>query len=530
MERYQQMVYKRIEKTLELWEQSGDIREDELYRFFHNVKGTAGTVGMTDVYEAASVRLEQLSETGHSVLPRSTWKPMLEQLMPSREQPVLKEPEPEPEEETPFILVIDDDVEFIAYAKELLESNGYQALLAMTGEKGIDMFYEFRPKLVILDALMPALNGESVFSRIRDKAVSDFTPIVLLGAGAGLEERISAYEQGAMDFISKPLQQELFFPFLKNRLQLQERIWNSALQDELTGARNRKRLFQDMAVLQEKAKEAAVSFSLILCDLDYFKKINDTYGHSTGDEALRLFVDETEALLGAGESLYRYGGEEFVVIMEDAGPEQAEYRMDQLRERLEQRPLEESGVKLKFSAGISTPEKESFHPEELLEKADQALYYAKRHGRGRTVPYKEGIADAVEQGVVQVIVVDDDEVVRDMLRQYMQRRTEFAGKIVRFRSYPDGAAFLEDNWYRENDYYFLLLDGMMPKLDGIDVLTEVRSSYPKERILVSMLTARKSEAEIARALELGADDYMVKPFRVREVAARMTRLMERVFA
>ncbi|NJP38260.1 GGDEF domain-containing response regulator [Alkalicoccus luteus] len=525
MEKYQKMVYDRIEKTLELWEQSGEIREEELYRFFHNVKGTAGTVGMTDVYETASSRLEDLSETGQTVLLRASWKPMIEELMPSREKPVLKDPEPASEEEAPFILVIDDDVEFIAYVKEMLETNGYQALLAMTGEKGVEMFYEFRPKLVILDASMPKIDGESVFSHIREKAVSDFTPVVLLGSETGLNERISAYEQGAMDFISKPLYQELFFPFLKNRLQLQERIWSSSLQDELTGAKNRKRLFQDMSVLQEKN----ASFSLVLCDLDFFKKINDTYGHSTGDEALRLFVNETEALLGAGENLYRYGGEEFIVIMEDAGPEQAEYRMEQLRERLKERPLE-NGVKLGFSAGVAVPEKESFHPEGLLEKADQALYYAKRHGRARTVHYREGLADAVEQGVVHIIVVDDDEIVRDMLRQYMQRRPELAGKVVRFRSYPDGAAFIEDSWYRENDYYFLLLDGMMPKLDGIDVLTEVRNTYPKDRILVSMLTARKSEAEIARALELGADDYMVKPFRVREVAARMTRLMERVFA
>src|SRR5690606_37506875 len=96
------------------------------------------------------------------------------------------------------------------------------------------------------------------------------------------------------------------------------------------------------------------------------------------------------------------------------------------------------------------------------------------------------------------------------------------------QSYEDGVQFLESTWYVPDEKYVILLDGMMPKLDGIEVLTKVRSDYPDHNIVITMLSARSSEKNIVQALEKGADDYMLKPFNIPEVMARLHRLAKRM--
>ncbi|SDO51614.1 GGDEF domain-containing response regulator [Alkalicoccus daliensis] len=538
MEKYKQMIYSRIESTYEGWLTAEYIREKELYRFFHNIKGTAGTIGMSGIHDTAEEKLNLLAEDSERKWTQKEWKPLLSELLPYAAVEEIEPVEEEKLEETkaepsvPLILIIDDDVEFAAFLKDLMEDNGYQALIALNGEKGIELYYEFSPRLVILDYCLPDADGVELLAQITEKAKHDFTPVIMLSANATQENRIKSYQLGAMDFLSKPIQRELFFPFVENRLALQERIWTSALQDELTGAKNRKFMIGEMKSLKEKMERSEVErFTLMLLDLDHFKKVNDTYGHVIGDEALRHFVRELLKVSGPGDLVCRYGGEEFVLVLPNTTEAEAYRTSERLRTLLEKEAVPGTkDLKIQFSAGLIEVLGEAPHSEEILEKADKALYAAKKSGRNSTLSYHSSMEDSAGKGVVHIIIVDDDIVVRDIIRHYIERRTEMAGKVIRFHSYQDGAAFLEDEWYVEGDYFFLLLDGMMPKIDGIEVLKQVREKYEKENILVAMLTARKGEIEVARALEIGADDYMVKPFRVREVMARMERLMERVFS
>ncbi|WP_181186091.1 GGDEF domain-containing response regulator [Alkalicoccus urumqiensis] len=537
MEKYQRMVFDRIEKAVALWKDKGDVPEVELYRFFHNLKGTAGTVGMQKIHDLAEVQMRELREQSGRVCTPSEWQRLLAPLLPYvQESTVLMEAVEEAavqeadQKDTPLLLVIDDDVEFVTYMKDMLEENGYQALIAMTGEKGVELYYEFTPRLIILDYYLPDGDGVHLLSQMIEKAKQEFTPVVMLSAYAETMERIRAYELGAMDFISKPVNRELFFPFLKNRLAMQERVWNSSLEDELTGVKNRKYITQELASLNGSVERGEIEcYSLVLCDLDYFKKVNDTYGHVAGDKALRYFAQTAESVCRPGDTVSRYGGEEFVLLLPGADEEAAADVTERLRETLSAAHV--PGVEelhLRFSAGIRETRTEK-HDRELLEEADQALYAAKRAGRNQTVLYRPDMEKVRELSTVHVIVIDDDPIVREMLRQYWMRRSTIGQRPLAFHAFEDGAAFLEADWFQEEDYYFLLVDGMMPKVDGIEVLREVRKGYPKDRILVSMLTARSGEQEVARALQTGADDYMLKPFRVREVAARMERLIERVF-
>lgn len=536
MEKYQKMIYERINKTIEQWKNAECIHEEELYRFFHNIKGTAGTIGMKEIHDIAAAQLSLLSETNDKNWSQQEWQPLMNPLLPHFDAVPAEieedtEAETDIERETPLILIIDDDVEFVTFLKDLMEENGYQALIALSGTKGVSLYYEFSPRLVILDYYLPDGDGVEMLEQIIDKAKHDFTPVIMLSSQASAEHKIRAFQLGVTDFISKPIQKKLFFPLVENRLKTQDRIWKSSLQDDLTGAKNRKFMINEMNAMAERLRRSELGcYTLLLCDLDHFKKVNDTYGHLVGDEALRHFVRKTEKVCRPGDVICRYGGEEFLILLPNASSEHAMKITDRIRTGLSSNPVEGTeDLYLRFSAGIETVSSESIHPEIIIEKADRALYAAKKGGRNRAVIYYEALRTTVDKGVVHIIVVDDDAVVRDMMRHYIERRTDIAGKVIRFHSYVDGADFLQDDWFVKEDYYFLLLDGMMPKVDGIEVLTEVRKNYAKDKILISMLTARKGEVEIARALEIGADDYMLKPFRVREVMARMERLMERVF-
>lgn len=129
---------------------------------------------------------------------------------------------------------------------------------------------------------------------------------------------------------------------------------------------------------------------------------------------------------------------------------------------------------------------------------------------------------------LNIIIVDDDSLVRKLITKQFAgwKPEEFDLHIA---EYPEGASFVESDWYKPEENYMILLDGVMPKMDGLEVLNHVRSRYPHDNIIISMLTSRNNEADIVLALKSGADDYIVKPFYAQEVVARVQRLTKRMF-
>lgn len=127
-----------------------------------------------------------------------------------------------------------------------------------------------------------------------------------------------------------------------------------------------------------------------------------------------------------------------------------------------------------------------------------------------------------------IVIVDDDSLVRKLVSKQFAgwKPEEFE---LRIEEYADGASFVESEWYKSEENYMILLDGVMPKMDGLEVLNHVRSNYPHENIIISMLTSRNNESDIVLALKNGADDYIVKPFYAQEVLARVQRLTMRMF-
>jgi diguanylate cyclase (GGDEF)-like protein len=166
------------------------------------------------------------------------------------------------------------------------------------------------------------------------------------------------------------------------------KLEEEALTDALTNLGNRRKLFRDLDTLQARSRRYGQHCALAMCDIDNFKKYNDTYGHAKGDEALRTVAQTLAHHCRAGDEVYRYGGEEFLVMMPAQTTQTAWVGMDRMRQSLEDLQVPHTGNPplnvLTFSAGIaSMSPDDSATAAEALEKADQALYEAKRQGRNR---------------------------------------------------------------------------------------------------------------------------------------------------
>lgn len=424
------------------------------------------------------------------------------------------------------ILLVGKDFEFITAMRDRLEKEqDFHVTIALTIRKAADLFYSMKPAFILVDL---GVCGEEIgcADRFVKLVYQSQTPIALVNEEVSLERRVHAYELGATDYIDKKvLDPKWFIPYLRNRLEDQQRV----LVDELTGAYNRKymeRLLENLLADYERNDEV---FSIVMIDLDYFKQVNDEHGHLVGDEVLRKLVDTINQYKRKTDHLCRFGGEEFQLSLPGTDAQTAAKVIERIRKYFSEVIFKvgEETFNVTFSAGITEVNGQNQQNHLLIDEADKALYQSKASGRNYTTIYSR-TSEVTILRRLHVIIVDDDRLIRTMLeRSFKEWEFDRTVEII-VHTYEDGVDFLGSDWYNPNDKYMILLDGIMPRMNGIAVLKKVREIYPDRDIVISMLSARSSESYIVHALEKGADDYMLKPFKMPEVIARVDRLARRM--
>ncbi len=537
-QKYKDMVEERTRKTLQIWTEQSKVTEKDIYRLLHNLKGTAGTVGLFEVEQFAERTLLYFSEDSSKVWTVEEWGDYLYPLIPlfvkdstsamnfdlPSDQSGSNAVKPHNE-----ILLIDDDVELVAYLKESLERQSYYVSIALTAERGLKIFYESKPDLILLDILLPDLSGIEVLNQIVGKAKKERIPIVIISGEYSKETQMQAYSLGVMDFLPKPVDIDLFLVLIRNRFQLKREWQESIIVDELTGAFNRKHFNQTMKQLISDFKRTKRIFSLALIDLDHFKKVNDTYGHLIGDEVLQIFSQLVRNSLRAEDTFCRYGGEEFAVFLPNTSAASALLVVQRIQERFSASEFfgKNEAFHVTFSGGIAEVTNGDNIADKLVEEADKALYASKHAGRNQTTLYTDHLSVKKLDSNLNVIIVDDDALIRRIVTTQFSAWKPANIAEVRVSSYGNGLDFLQSDWYSENEKYIILLDGVMPDLDGVEVLERIRKNYPEVNILVIMLTGRNNQADIVHALQMGADDYVVKPVHMPELLSRIERLAHR---
>lgn len=292
------------------------------------------------------------------------------------------------ETQDPMILIVDDCPSAHRLLHASVASDSMRVEGAMSGQDGMIKAEVFQPDLILLDLNMPGMDGFEILRALKNNSNTREIPVVVVSGQRRPKDKVRVFDLGAVDFVVKPfemselrarihvaLRTRLLFKMLAQRAQV----------DGLTGLYNRAYFDQRWREELQRANRSGQPLSLALIDLDQFKGINDTYGHSAGDEVLTALASMIQRTLRAGDIACRFGGEEFVVILPDTTPKHAALLCDRIRAQCETLSWSRHPDRnVTLSVGVTGAESPSVHADEdWLEAADRNLYAAKAAGRNR---------------------------------------------------------------------------------------------------------------------------------------------------
>lgn len=290
------------------------------------------------------------------------------------------------------ILIADDDEVSRCKLETLLNKWGYEVISVEDGKSAWDVLQrEDAPRLAILDWMMPGLDGSEICRQLRQSSKGAYVYVMLLTARVGKEDIVAGMEAGADDYLSKPFDaQELKVRLRagKRIVDLEEALRLQATHDALTGAWNHGAILETLQRELVRGEREGTSTGTILVDLDHFKRVNDAYGHLTGDAVLQEAAQRMTRVLRRSDMLGRYGGEEFLVLLPRCEARDAQDLAERLRRCIACDPVTTSSgkVSITISLGVTTTgQGASMGVAAILQRADEALYQAKREGRNRAV-------------------------------------------------------------------------------------------------------------------------------------------------
>ncbi|WP_159701105.1 diguanylate cyclase [Arthrobacter sp. 18067] len=292
------------------------------------------------------------------------------------------------------VLIADDDQISRMITKAAVEQSGHECIVAVDGDSAWQMYQDHSPEAVVTDLMMPGLNGLDLCRAIRASEQDSYTYIILVTSHGSRKDVLAGMEAGADDYVTKPLD-----PFsLHIRLLAAQRITSlhadlaryrtalteQARTDPLTKLHNRLKLTEDLGQLHSHEDH---DYCLAMVDVDNFKSYNDIYGHQAGDAALLAIATTLAREVRKADAVYRFGGEEFLLVLRDESVSGARTVMERVRSAVHDLRIEHSGDPdgvLTISAGVSAfTEGHRAGSEQLLREADLALYAAKASGRNR---------------------------------------------------------------------------------------------------------------------------------------------------
>src|SRR4051812_34444035 len=305
------------------------------------------------------------------------------------------------------ILVVDDHEDNVELLRARLEARGYEVFGANDGFEALECAERIIPDLILLDVMMPKMDGMEVVRRLKANPDLPFIPVIMQTALDSTENKVEGLDAGADDYITKPIN----FAELEARVnsllrikalqsdlaarerelsELNDRLRRISLTDGLTEVENRRSLEERLHDMWQHSVRLHEPIALVMCDIDKFKTVNDNYGHQAGDAVLKGFAQVLKGEAREIDRVGRYGGEEFLLILPGTVLDSAVTFAERLREKVEKHTFTYAGGTLRrtMSCGVAaSPHPRVKDQEALLRAADDALYVAKETGRNRVIRF-----------------------------------------------------------------------------------------------------------------------------------------------
>lgn len=284
------------------------------------------------------------------------------------------------------ILVLDDDRLISTILKDAFEAEGHNVITTTDHEEAIEYILYKNINIALIDIVMPKMSGFEVFDILKKSGVD--IPIIFLSGKSFINYKVEALSRGVDDYITKPFEIKEVIARVERSLGRSKQYKVKLNRDELTGVYNKAFFYDYLNNILEKKEHLKQKYCVAFMDLDDFKYINDNYGHMVGDYALKDFSCFLKINLGENDTIFRFGGDEFIVLFENNDVEESYEKMEQLREKLgktifKYKRVNES-IKLNVSIGI-TGIVEYDNVEDILNRSDKCLYESKKLGKNTIV-------------------------------------------------------------------------------------------------------------------------------------------------
>jgi diguanylate cyclase (GGDEF)-like protein len=311
-----------------------------------------------------------------------------------------------------IILAVDDKPLNLRLLREMLEDEDFGVVEASDGVQALERARDEtqRPDIILLDINMPNMDGIEVCRQLKTDDSTQNIPIIFVSGVAELDDKIQAFNEGAVDYVTKPFQVEEVIARVTTHLTLRNlqkvleqqieelqrtqieletsnrELARLSVQDGLTGLYNRRYLDENLRSVFSRTKRYGKSLSVMICDIDDFKRINDTLSHEVGDAVIRQVAKILQNEVRDADITARYGGEEFVIVFPETLVSHAAIVCERIRAHVEQHAWEDiaQGLQVTLSIGLTGDITPPNH-EKMLLVADQKLYEAKANGKNQLV-------------------------------------------------------------------------------------------------------------------------------------------------
>ena len=295
-----------------------------------------------------------------------------------------------------IILIVDDNDSNRDLLQRRLRLYDFECVQASGGKEALSILSKQKIDLVLLDVLMPDMNGIEVLNAIRNSELQSDLPVIMVSGFDDVRSVAKCIAIGASDYLSKPVDGVVLGAKVvaalerkalrKKSNELMDQLTIQATTDQLTGIRNRRSIYEKLDSLIQSCKDSSSNFGIILLDIDFFKSVNDTYGHHAGDMVLIEAAERFSQNIRSNDFIGRQGGEEFLALIDDIEIDEITQIAERVRKSIESSVINVEGTEIKItvSGGIAHSS-EKIERDDLINLADERLYLAKENGRNRII-------------------------------------------------------------------------------------------------------------------------------------------------